>query len=353
MAQCFARLLFIQTPAPEVLEHRLGKDYVFLSPLVVDKRDGDKDFDHQAAMKIDHSLDEPLGREPLMDSGWSRGAFLGARTHISLRSLRALGEIRPQRPFRASRFTADMGIDQRKMNHENTKERKLERDNIDCLVLSSKGQSSLDTIRSANSISISTFLNREKQGRRSKFPSVFSVPACSNKFIYDYPFNNSCILLGPGAWSRFFWKIVTFMSPKTKGMSILSIEGSNCFLAFVNLFGACQFIEAAGCLRPLHRNGSERGGEDERGPRGACVSTTRCRGTIWTGPAARRPVAHGQRPKIEEFLHRQENLNAEQIIAILGVDQGIAGMRGSAYRRNLSATSPGPDCCLGGTPSSW
>jgi serine/threonine protein kinase len=30
---------------------------------------------------------------------------------------------------------------------------------------------------------------------------------------------------------------------------------------------------------------------------------------------------HGQRPNIEEFLHRQENLNADQIIAILGVDQ--------------------------------
>ncbi|HEV2946308.1 MAG TPA: serine/threonine-protein kinase [Gemmataceae bacterium] len=30
---------------------------------------------------------------------------------------------------------------------------------------------------------------------------------------------------------------------------------------------------------------------------------------------------HGQRPNIEEFLHRQENLNADQVIAILGVDQ--------------------------------
>jgi len=30
---------------------------------------------------------------------------------------------------------------------------------------------------------------------------------------------------------------------------------------------------------------------------------------------------HGQRPNIEEFLHRQDNLTPEQIIAILGVDQ--------------------------------
>src|SRR5882672_963456 len=77
MAKRFPRLLFVQTPAPEMLEHRLGQDYVFLSPLVIDERNRDEDFDHQATMEIDHSLDK-LAARAADRFGMEPSAFLGA-----------------------------------------------------------------------------------------------------------------------------------------------------------------------------------------------------------------------------------------------------------------------------------
>ncbi len=77
MAKRFPRLLFVQTPAPEMLEHRLSQEYVLLIPLVVDKRDRGKDFDHQATMEINHPLDE-LPARAADGFGMEPSAFLGA-----------------------------------------------------------------------------------------------------------------------------------------------------------------------------------------------------------------------------------------------------------------------------------
>src|SRR6266568_2181257 len=113
-----------------------------------------------------------------------------------------------------------------------------------------------------------------------------------------------------------------FYVPKTKGISILSIEGSNCFLAFVNLFGACRFIEAGGLIAPTSPETDRN--EEAKMNEAPVVPASRPRDAGGRfGPAQQLEDLwrHGQRPNIEEFLHRQENLNAEQIIAILGVDQ--------------------------------